>query len=78
MNNPKILITNAMYPNPDISEDVLQVTPGYTAGYYYMWKGNDNCVALGANDKLTDILNDLDKLLFEMTEEHHNLMKEQV
>jgi hypothetical protein len=62
-----------MYPNPDISGDVLQVTPGYTAGYYYMWKGNDNCVALGANDKLTNLLRELDDHLSTMIEDHANL-----
>jgi hypothetical protein len=76
MVNSKILFTKQLYPNPDIPKDVIQVTVGYSPDYYYIWKGMDDCVALGSNSKFTSLMKDIEQELCNMVAYHETLMQQ--
>ena len=76
MSRKNILITERMYPEPDLSKDVMQVTPGYNPDYFYIWEGNNDCKALGFSAKLSAIIREMNSVLDELVKNHDDLMNQ--
>ena len=72
-----IIISKNQYPNPVIGNRVIQITPGYTSGYYYIWRGEE-CLGLGYNREIADLESLLHDQVNKMIERHKEVMNDKI